>query len=67
MSVNKTYFDIIISDSVVNILSWNIGDHNHVKITVNGLFNIFLIDIGDKIVINYSEGILSFIKIFNMG
>jgi hypothetical protein len=61
MNIVKTYFDIITSESVVNISTRDIGDHKYAKIKVNGLVNIILIDIGDKIVINYSEGDLSYI------
>jgi hypothetical protein len=60
MSIGKTYFDIITSESVVNISTRDIGDHNHAKIKVDRLFNIILIDIGDKIVVNHSEGDLSY-------
>jgi hypothetical protein len=60
MSIGKTYFEIITSESVVNISTRDIGDHNHVKIKIDGLVNIILIDSGDKIVINHSEGDLSY-------
>jgi hypothetical protein len=60
MSIGKTYFDIITSESVVNISTLDIGDYNHAKIQFDRLFNIILIDIGDKIVINHSEGDLSY-------
>jgi hypothetical protein len=42
MSISKTYFDIITSESVVNISTHGRGDHNHEKIKVDGLLNIFL-------------------------
>jgi hypothetical protein len=54
MSIGKTYFHIITSESVVNISTRDIGDHNNAKIKVDGLFNIILIDIGDKIVISHT-------------
>jgi hypothetical protein len=60
MSIDKTYFDIITSESVVNISTRDIGDHNHAKIKVEGIFNIILIDIGDKIVISHSGDTLSY-------
>jgi hypothetical protein len=52
--------DIITSERVVNISTRDIGDHNHAKIKVDGLFNIILIDIGDKIVISHTGDILSY-------
>jgi hypothetical protein len=60
MSIGKIYFDIITSESVVNISTRDIGDHNHAKIKVDGLFNIILIDIGDKIVISHSGDSFSY-------
>jgi hypothetical protein len=51
MSIGKTFIDSITSESVVNISTRDIRDHNHAKIKVDGLYNIILIDIGDKIVI----------------
>ena len=60
MSIGKTYFDIITSESVVNISTRDIGDHNHAKIKVDGLFNIILIDIGDKIVVSHSGDSFSY-------
>jgi hypothetical protein len=59
MSIGKAYFDIITSDSVVNISTGDIGDHNHAKIKVDGLVKIFFIDISDKIVINHTDDTLS--------
>jgi hypothetical protein len=61
MSIVKTYFDIITSESVVNISTRDICDHNHAKIKVDCLFNIILIDIGDKIVVNHSGDTFSYI------
>jgi hypothetical protein len=60
MSIGNTYFDIITSESVVNISTHDIGDHNHAKIKVDGLFYIILIDIGDKIVISPTGETLSY-------
>jgi hypothetical protein len=60
MSIDKTYFDIITSESVVNLSTRNIGDHNNAKIKVNDLFHIILIDIGDKIVISHTGDTLSY-------
>jgi hypothetical protein len=60
MSIGKTYFDIITSESVVNISTRDIGDHNHAKIKVDGLFNIILINIGDKLVISRTGDTLSY-------
>jgi hypothetical protein len=60
MSIRKTYFDIITSESVVNISTRDIRDHNHAKIKVDGLFNISIINIGDKIVINHNDDTLSY-------
>jgi hypothetical protein len=60
MSLGKTYFDIITSENVVNSSTRDIGDHNHAKIKVTGLFNIILIDIGDKIVISHTSDTLSY-------
>jgi hypothetical protein len=63
MSIGKTYFGIMSSERVSNISTRDIGDHNHEKIKVDGLFNIIFIYIGDKIVVNHSEGDLSYILI----
>jgi hypothetical protein len=52
--------DFITSDSVGNISTRDLGDDNHAKIKVGGLFNIDLIDIGDKIIFNYSGNTLSY-------
>jgi hypothetical protein len=60
MSIGETYLDIITSESVVKISIRDIGDHNHAKIKIDGLFNIILIDIGDKIVINHTDDTLSY-------
>jgi hypothetical protein len=60
MSIGKTYFDILTSESVFNISTLYIGDHNKAKIKFDGVFNIILIYIGDKIVVNHSEGDLSY-------
>jgi hypothetical protein len=60
MSIGKTYFYIITTESIVNISTRDIGDHNHAKINVDGLFNIILIDIGEKIVINHTGDTLSY-------
>jgi hypothetical protein len=60
MSIGKTYFDIIISDSVVNISTRDIGDYNPAKINIDGLFTIILIDICDKIVISHTGDTLSY-------
>jgi hypothetical protein len=51
----KTYFDIITSESVINISTRDIGDYNQAKIKIDGLFNMILIEIEDKIVITHSE------------
>jgi hypothetical protein len=60
MSIGKTYFDIITSNSVINISTRDIGDHKYAKIKIDGLFNIILIDIGDKIVVNHSGDSFSY-------
>jgi hypothetical protein len=61
MSIRKTYFDIITSESVVNISTRDISDHNHAKIKIDGLFTIILIYIVDKIIISYPGETLSYI------
>jgi hypothetical protein len=60
MSIDNAYFGIITTEKVVNISTRNRGDHNHAKIKTDGLFNIILIDIGDKIVIKHTGYTLSY-------
>jgi hypothetical protein len=60
MSIGKTYFDIIISESVVNISIRDIGEHKFAKIKVDRLFNIILIGVADKIVISHTSDTLSY-------
>jgi hypothetical protein len=43
MNIGKTYFDIITSESVVDISTCDIGDHNYWKIRVKDFLILFLL------------------------
>jgi hypothetical protein len=60
MSIGKTYLDIITSEPIIDISTRDIGDHKHVKIKVNGIFIIILIEIGDRISVNNGTNTLTY-------
>jgi hypothetical protein len=60
MNIGKTYLYIISSEPLIDISTRDIGDHKHAKIKVNGIFNIILIEIRDRISVNNGTNTLTY-------
>jgi hypothetical protein len=60
MSIGKTYLDIITFESKIDISTRDLCDQRHVKIKIHGIYNIVLIDVGDKIVLSNGVNELSY-------